>query len=267
MVRQVSSKLAPDSQQPSVRLHLPIKPSDVRWLLLVSAIIVVLLPDLKAESLESKNKEGNRLFIQGRYEDAEKAYLEAQGISPGRPEILFNLGNSLIKQKKYNQGIQSLRQSISKGDKGIKESSWYNTGNALFLMGRFKDSAEAYVQALRMNPADSDAKHNLELALMKLKQQVSKQSSANPKGQKTPNQDQSQKNKEGQPQGKPDPNNSGNRKEQREPAKLQAPQTEQREGSISREQALQLLDALQSRELEDQRKEHRAKQRLNERDW
>jgi hypothetical protein len=38
-------------------------------------------------------------------------------------------------------------------------------------MGRFKESAEAYIQALKLKPTDGDAKHNLELALKKLKQQ------------------------------------------------------------------------------------------------
>ena len=91
--------------------------------------------------------------------------------NPGKPEVLYNLGNSLIKQKKYDQGIQSLRQSANKGDKAIRENSWYNTGNALFETGRFKDSAEAFVQALKLDPSDNDAKHNLELALLKLKEQ------------------------------------------------------------------------------------------------
>jgi len=50
----------------------------------------------------------------GKYEDAEKAYVEAQVKSPGKPEVLYNLGNALIKQKKYDQGLQSLRQSMDK---------------------------------------------------------------------------------------------------------------------------------------------------------
>lgn len=236
------------------------------------AIIFAASSTLQAESLASRNDKGNRLFAQGKYGDAEKAYLDAQVKNPGRPEVLYNLGNSLIKQKKYNQGIQSLQQSMNKGDKGTKKNSWYNSGNALFSMGNFKDSAEAFIQALKLDPADSDAKHNLELALMKLKQQQ-QQSNSNQKKQSSENSnpDQSSSGKDGgqqQPKRR-DQSESGSRKEQNKPLKPQTPPEAQREGSISKEQAAQILDAVQNQELEQQRKllEGRARRKTNGKDW
>jgi Ca-activated chloride channel homolog len=260
MAEKDSSTSTIDNRGPAVMspLSLPGLHAVLRMLLL-SVVVTAFLPNSKAESLASKNKEGNRLFAQGKYEDAEKAYLEAQGKIPGKPEILYNLGNSLIKQNKYDQGIQSLRQSMSKGDKGIKERSWYNAGNALFLAGKFKDSAEAYVQALKLDPSDGDAKHNLELALMKLKQQNSGAAKPKPSGEK----------KEGAQQTNDKNQNSSGGKDQNESTGQQADKAVQREGSISREQALQILDAFKNRELEDQRKllERRTQQRANEKDW
>ncbi len=224
---------------------------------------------LMADSVASKNAKGNRLFAEGKFEEAEKAYLEAQVKNPGKPEILYNLGNSLIKQKKYEQGLQSLRQSIDKGDKETKEKSWYNTGNALYSMGRFKESAEAYIQALRLNPADGDAKHNLELALMKLKQQPQADSS-----RRKPNPDTSTREQAspGNDNERPQQNkqaSSGNRNKQNGDPRSQRQQEARREGSISREQALQILDAVLSQEREQQRKmlEGRARREANEKDW
>lgn len=232
----------------------------IRYMLFLAAFLAFFLPGAKAQSIASKNKKGNRLFAQGDYAGAEKAYREAQGAAPGNPEIQYNLGNSLIEQRKYDRGVQSLRQSMSTGDRAIKEHSWYNAGNALFMRGEFKDAAEAYVQALKLDPGDWDAKHNLELALMKLKQQ-------NPATGKT---NQSGGNKEN-PTHTDDKNQngSGSRKDPAESPGQQATQTVQRAGSISREQALQILDALKNRELEDQRKplERRTIQRSNVRDW
>ena len=66
------------------------------------AVWLASVPFALADSVASKNKEGNRLFEQWKYQDAEKAYLEAQAGMPGRPELSYNLGNSLIKQKKYD---------------------------------------------------------------------------------------------------------------------------------------------------------------------
>jgi Ca-activated chloride channel homolog len=244
---------------------------------LVSRLAVAMLfitPSiLMAESLASKNKEGNRLFAQGKYEDAEKAYLEAQGKNPGKPEVLYNLGNSLIKQKKYAQGIQSLRQSVDKGDRGTKKNSWYNTGNALYAMGDYRESVGAFIQALKLDPADVDAKHNLELALMNLKQQQQKQSGKNQQKQNSENSnpDQSASGKDSgqkQPQ-QSDQNRSGNQREQNGRQKSQTPQEVRREGSISKEQAAQILDAIQNQELEQQRKllESRVRGKSNEKDW
>ena len=231
-------------------------------LLILSVSLLSALADSRAESPASKNKEGNRLFVEGRYEDAEKAYLQARGADPGKPELLYNLGNSLIKQKKYDQGILSLRQSMDKGDKRIRENSWYNTGNALFLAGRPKDSVDAYIQALQLDPSDRDAKHNLELALLKLKQQESRHPDADSK-QKDSKESDKQRSEE-----EPAQAGSGIGKTRREDAGREDA-GRGNAGAISREQALRILDALQGRELEEQRRlrERRAKQPTNQRDW
>ena len=232
-------------------------------------LAVILVPRFcLPESLASKNKKGNRLFEQGRYEDAEKAYLSAQVDDPGKPEILYNLGNSLIRQKKYQQGVQTLQQSIHGGDKEIKERSWYNKGNALFSEGNYRESADAFIQALKLNPSDRDAKHNLELALLELKQQEQqkKEDNQKQKEQKGSGQDKRQR----QPrQPDQDKGGQGSRKEQQDQAKDQANEPAQREGSMTREQALQLLNAVQNQELEQQRKllERRSKEKPNARDW
>ena len=152
-----------------------------RAVLLRAAILLLVLtglPAAYADSAASKNKQGNRLFQEGKYEDAQKAYVEAHAQAPDKPEILYNVGNSLIKQKKYDQALQSLRQAVAKADRGLQASGWYNSGNALYEAGNYQDAAQAYIQALRSNPSDRDAKHNLELALRKKQEQQNQQ---NPK--------------------------------------------------------------------------------------
>jgi len=234
-------------------------------------LTLVLVPQLSvSESLASKNKKGNRLFEQGRYEDAEKSYLSAQVDSPGKPEILYNLGNSLVKQKKYREGVQALGQSINGGGKDIKEKAWYNKGNALFSGGNYRESADAFIQALKLNPGDRDAKHNLELALLKLSQQEQQKTENNQQqgntkdsNEKSGGQDARQRQQSNQNQGSQE-----SRKEQQNQVKTQETKSAQRAGSMTREQALQLLDAVQNQELEQQRKllEGRATEKTNEKD-
>jgi Ca-activated chloride channel homolog len=241
----------------------------------VMTLFAVILPLIcstlaYAASVASENKKGNQLFADGKYEEAEKAYLNAEVKSPGRSEVLYNLGNTLIKQQKYNQALQSLRKSTEKGDKGLQEYSWYNSGNAYFESAQYEDAVKAYTKALRINPTDTDAKHNLELALKKMEEQK-QSSSSNSQQDNRQQQDQSKQNQENKPQQQAsDQQQQQNKPEdQNKAASPQATSAEQREGLLSKERALQILDALQSQELAEQQKllERRARQKTNQRDW
>jgi len=228
----------------------------------------------RSESPASKNREGNRFFTEGKYEEAEKAYLEAQVKSPGKSEILYNLGNSLIKQGKYPTGIQALRQSADTGDKRIKTDSLYNTGDALYSMGDFKGSAEAFIEALKLDPADMDAKHNLELALQKLQQQEQKQKQSDEnrdgKNPDDPKNKQSPKSKGERPQPNGEDNKQADTQNDRKDLEKMKPDAPvQREGSMTREQAEQILDAARNQELDEQRKkvESLSRSKTDKRDW
>ena len=41
---------------------------------------------------------------------------------------------------------------------------YYNLGNTMFESKKYQESVDAYKNALRNNPGDMDAKHNLQLA-------------------------------------------------------------------------------------------------------
>jgi Ca-activated chloride channel family protein len=238
---------------------------------LFSAALAASAPCAWADSAASRNQAGNRLFEQGKYQDAEKAYLEAQSEAPDRPELTYNLGNSLVKQKKLDQGLKSLRQSIDKANTGLRANGWYNMGNTLFEMGKFQEAADAYVQSLKINPGDRDAKHNLELALQRLKQQEMKKESKNSDGK-------SQESKGGQSssgqqkQEKPETNRQPGSEDQSEKdqrQQRQADQASRSDQSFTKEQALQILDALKNQELIDQRKlaDRNARSKASGKDW
>lgn len=233
------------------------------------------LPSANAASVASKNKEGNRLFEQGKYQDAEKAYVAAQLDAPGRSELLYNLGNALIKQKKHEEALRSLRQAINKGNRGLQANSWYNAGNALFEMNNFSDAAQAFIQSLRINPADRDAKHNLELALKKLQEQK-QMGQGQDQNRQQQNKDQSGQNQQRSQDDSKSPSDKENRqqssadqKERDRQANPQTAQADRREGSIDKERALQILDALQNQELAEQRKllERQARRKATGKDW
>jgi Ca-activated chloride channel family protein len=243
----------------------------LRIALLAAFAILSCISYSRAESLASKNKKGNRLYAEGNYEEAEKAYLEAEAKDPDRPEILYNLGNALIKQNKLEEGIGALRRSRSKEDQKTEENSWFNTGNAFFLMGNFKNSSEAYIQALKLNPADKDAKHNLELALKKLEQKEQQQSQKGRNGSDSKNsaQDQTKPEKKNEQHNKKDQMSSTSGNEQKDTQPSQNGSAARPRDSLSKEQALQILDAVQDQELSEHRRlfKRRAGQESSRKDW
>jgi Ca-activated chloride channel homolog len=235
------------------------------WLrkVLIALSLLAGIPAALADSAGSKNKHGNRLFEQGKYEEAQKAYQEAQIKKPDRPEPLYNAGNALIKQKKYDQALQQLNQAITKADKGLQSWGWYNAGNALFEMGQFQDSASAYIQSLKLNPADRAAKHNLELALKKLQEQQQ---------QSRQNQKKGEQGKEAPDQGKdqkPPPEPKDNEEDPNKPVQPKSTRGEQGNVQFSKERALQILDALENQELAEQRKllKQGARRKVTGKDW
>ncbi len=266
--------------------------------LCVAAMLATASMMAHAQSVARMNQDGNQLYDQGEYEQAEKVYSQAQAEAPEKPELYYNLGNALIRQKKFDQGIQALRQSNSKGGKGLQQSGWFNTGHAMFQMEKYPEAVEAFSQALRINPADPDAKHNLELALQKLEQQNQNQSgkdqdqdqdeqdknddSSQDQGdsqdqdqQNSPDQQQGeQQQQDSTPQESPSEQNdsetaSANPEDSGQAADPKSTESAPRDGTFTKEQALQLLDALANQELADQRKrqERRARTRTKAKDW
>lgn len=241
-------------------------------LLLALAAVLALSRASRAESPEAKNNQGNRLFAEGNYREAEKAYIDAQVSAPGKPEILYNLGNALIKQNKQEKGFQALRQAISKGDKTIAKNGWFNAGNALFSQSRYREAVEAYTQTLRIDPTDRDAKHNLEMALGRMKEPQQHGEKGKPRetddkasndksaGQNHPSPQQQQ----GQ-SGKDQPGSGRGSGGDRD-AHGSAPRPM---GTMTKEQALQLLKALENQEVEARRGriEQRAAEGSHGRDW
>ncbi len=136
------------------------------------SIIVMLLPAmLMGQSARQKVTEGNQLFAEEKYDEANNKYRDALLDEPDKPEILFNIGNIQYKKKKYEEAIAEFEKTTVTDDIIMQAKAYYNIGNTLYKMDKLPESILAYTQALKLNPDDQDAKYNIEFVRRKLKDQ------------------------------------------------------------------------------------------------
>ena len=188
------------------------------------------------------NNEGNEAFRNQEYGAALQAYEQAEQESPDLAEPVYNAGNTHYRQQRYGSAQQSYEQVLSIAEADLAQSATFNLGNGLFNAANLEEAIEAYKQALRMNPDDADAKHNLELALRELQEQ-----------------EQDQEDEEGQSQAQDQPADQQDGGQQKQPSALpdqsaggQQNQDEQDAGQrgqpqiqeLTEEQARQLLEAV-----------------------
>jgi hypothetical protein len=214
-------------------------------------------------------KEANELYKDGTYDQAAEAYqglLQRQPAEQDKPnqtlpKLWFNLGNSLAQLGDTEKAIESYDAFKESGlsqsfDPTELSKADYNKGT--LLAQQDPDAAiDALKQALKANPQDSDAKHNLEMLLQQ--QQQNQQDQNSDQNQEGQNQD-SEQNQDGQNQ---DPNQQNQPPPEQQPQQGQAPSMQPREAEA-------LLDALEQKEkdlLREMKKEAKEQQNRKAKDW
>ena len=230
------------------------------WLPIVIAILAAAAPaEARAQAGRAETREGNRLYEEGRFAEAHEKYLEALLEAPDSPIIRFNDGNALYQGEDYESALESFRAAVEGGDPELAAAAWYNLGNTLYRQGALPESLEAFKQALRTDPADADAKHNLERVLAQMQEQQQQQGDGendeeNEDEREPPPQggEQNQPEQDAQDQPEQDPNQDPDQDPRDQPNPEQGPdesEPQPREGTpppgeMTREEAERLLDAI-----------------------
>ena len=148
-----------------------------KWTVGAAAALAMMVMSTPGSAQAGRHRvaEGNRLYDEGRFDEAHQMYLEALRENPGSPLIRFNSGNALYHSQDFQRAMGAYQQAIEFGDPGLASAAWYNLGNSLYRGQQLEPSLEAYKQALRLDPDDADAKHNLERALDQMRQEEQEQ--------------------------------------------------------------------------------------------
>jgi Ca-activated chloride channel family protein len=223
-------------------------------------------------SAHRKTEEGNRLYLDGAFDDALRAYTEAQLAQPEAPELYYDIGNVLYRQGDFEGAAEAYTRALLAAPEGLVGPAAHNLGNSRYELQEFEEAVRAYERALRADSSDASAKRNLELALQALEQQSPQEPQESPDGEQE-QQEQEQEQEEEQQQGQQQGQDEEQQTEAQEDGEQEPeqPPNEVPDGQMTQEQAERMLDGLSEQEMESLREQALQKKpaatRSPEKDW
>jgi Ca-activated chloride channel family protein len=144
---------------------------------------------------------------QGKPRQAVEPANTALRLAPDDPLVQYDAGTARLGAGRGRQAVRPLEKAAKAADRELAPAAHYNLGGARLAAGDAAGAAEAFKQALRLQPDNQDAKYNLELALREeQKQKMGGQGSPKgSRGNRSPNQDPSDQQGKGKPEQNPKP--------------------------------------------------------------
>ena len=241
-------------------------------LALVSAVTV------SAQTDRKEVRAGNRAFRKGDFRKSEIDYRRAVLKDSLSVAAQYNLASSLYRQDDY-EGAQKALSSIAETVSGIeaagtKADFYFNQGDVALAQKDYASAVKSFRQSLLLRPDDMDAKENYIYAKEMLRQSQDNQGGQD--GDNSQNQDdQNDQNNQNNQDNQDNNQQQNNNNQQQNNQNQQNPQDQNNaaaEGNISRQQARQMLNAIQAKEKETQdkvkkEKAEMLKSRQKEKNW
>jgi Ca-activated chloride channel family protein len=185
-------------------------------------------------------RRGNGQYAREKYDEALESYQQAEVLEPDATAIHFNLGNTLHRLGRYQEAMAEYELVMTDEEPSRRADAMYNMGNTVFKAGQLDPAIRAYISALVINPEDRQAKENLEYVLKK-KDEMEQQPDSSQQDQQQQQQPQQQEQQQ-QPQPRPD--------------------------EMGQDQAERVLQAIEGKEKEEQKKARQQSRKRNvEQDW
>ena len=198
-----------------------------------------------AQNKKSLLREGNTLYADSSYNDAEMQYRKSLEKDQDYFNASFNLADAVYKQERYEESSALFGALI---DNAPTESDlskvYHNMGNSLVKEQKLDEAIDAYKNALRINPNDAETRHNLALC-KKQKQEQEQQQEENKEDKEE--QEENKEDKEGEKKEEQEKNEQKN-ENQKQKQEEQQNQKEEKKEEMSKEDAEKMLEAIQQQE-------------------
>lgn len=241
-------------------------------LALVSAVTV------SAQTDRKEVRAGNKAFRKGDFRKSEIDYRKAVLKDSLSVAAQYNLASSLYRQDDYEgaqKALSSIAETVSAVENvGTKADFYFNQGDVALAKKDYASAVKSFRQSLILRPDDMDAKENYIYAKEMLRQSQDNQGGQD--GDNSQNQDnQDNQNNQNNQDNQDNNQQQNNDNQQQNNQNQQNPQDQNNaaaEGNISRQQARQMLNAIQAKEKETQdkvkkEKAEMLKSRQKEKNW
>ncbi len=237
--------------------------------LMILILVLVSAVTVSAQTDRKEVRAGNKAFRKGDFRKSEIDYRKAVLKDSLSVAAQYNLASSLYRQDDYEgaqKALSSIAETVSAVETvGTKADFYFNQGDVALTKKDYASAVKSFRQSLLLRPDDMDAKENYIYAKEMLHQSQDNQGGQD--GDNSQNQD--------------DQNNRDNNQQQNNDNRRQNNQNQQNpqdqnnaaaEGNISRQQARQMLNAIQAKEKETQdkvkkEKAEMLKSRQKEKNW
>jgi Ca-activated chloride channel family protein len=196
---------------------------------------------------------GRAAYASGDFETALREFEQARAQAPDDPRLALAVGESLFHLERLDEAAREFARARALSNRhDLKAESLYNAGTTALAQGAPQEAVDFLRESLRLDPGRRDALHNLEAALWQLQAQKEQEQRQDASQDQQDQQDQQDRN-ERQEQRDQQTQDQQDSQEQSEPADAENPpepqpqeQSEQpaEPQELDREQALQLLQAL-----------------------
>lgn len=243
-------------------------------------ILILALASAVTVSAQADRKEvraGNKAFRKGDFRKSEIDYRKAVLKDSLSVAAQYNLASSLYRQDDYEgaqKALSSIAETVSAVETvGTKADFYFNQGDVALAQKDYASAVKSFRQSLLLRPDDMDAKENYIYAKEMLRQSQDNQSQDNQGGQDGDNsQNQDDQNNQDNQDNNQQQNNDNQQQNNQNQQNPQDQNNAAAEGNISRQQARQMLNAIQAKEKETQdkvkkEKAEMLKSRQKEKNW
>ena len=219
-------------------------------------ILMFALPlNSHADKASKLNKKGLGSYRDNNIEESAQFFTEALVERPDSPELRFNRGTALSATDKKDEAVNELEKAAHTFDSNeFSAAAHFNAGNTFFNAGELNEAIESYKKALKLDQSSRDIRHNLELAVRKLREQQQQQQQQQEKKENEQKKDDSEEQQqddqeqEKKDEQKDDKSENKNNEQQDNQNQQQQQQQEKEEQPMTREEAQRLLDAIDDEE-------------------